>query len=615
MENFQDSLKNLPIQFELEGPKEQTNKQNLIYQISKQYINTAHEIVSEIKTEHDLRQYYTLINQAIRCLRYLKDGRFQLSVEQDFQVTTDLAELLIDETYRFDIAEEYLSALKERLRTTTWMNEQMFVEYLLLYKIPAAKNDSVHTKIAERNLTKLINSLDTPLWRVLFQYLLLEIESRNDHKIKDYRAILFIIQKHKDFHYVVMCSLVNYCLNTGSNIPEDIWSAFIQITSENPKLQLWKLILELLVLIYQDINITDKLEEFKLFFENHKSELDKPVMPIKLFDNVSLQLHLPTFNYKDSKNLLLFFQSVSYLPNCYDKRTNFSTRFLPKVTKTTKALAESLKCKCALSKFDSVHRFYNNLLSLVDFYQACESIILYGNASSNHIKFPYKTLVGAWNSQLKGDVDSAASLFEMLATQDHLGIEFKMIALLHLYSINLAAISEKGQDPSIFSQLSDKLNGIMKKLEDLMSISIYGQSDVWRCTTLLLISMGVFEPFNGHPLTQNQDPQILKELEVYFRSNSFVSLESSEEHESKKIKKSLLLHLWLNYVAGSTIVSDLEKKCVISSTCFNLAKQQHLPHLRYILGIWNLINGTIAMKNKEVAITKAKLEQLVKELN
>lgn len=61
-------------------------------------------------------------------------------------------------------------------------------------------------------------------------------------------------------------------------------------------------------------------------------------------------------------------------------------------------------------------------------------------------------------------------------------------------------------------------------------------------------------------------------------------------------------------------INELDQRCVLSSTCFKLAKQQYLPYLRYLVGIWNLMNNTIAMNSKEVALTKARLDQIVKDL-
>lgn len=270
MDQFKDELLDVPITFDQKSPERQKYEQSLIYQLSKQYATTAHEVVSEIKTELDLRQYYTLINQSIRCLRYLKDGRFQLSLEQDFQVSIDLAILLIEETYRYDLAEQYIQSLKERLQNTSWHNEKMYAEYLLLYKIPLIKDNSTHTKIALRNMGKLINSLDNSLWRVLFVYFRLQLMPDNEQKLSDYRDILKIVKNHTNFHFVVMCSLISYCLDLGISIPTDLWNEFLEINSALPKLNLWKLLLELLIIIYQDVNITDKLAEFKVFFESNK---------------------------------------------------------------------------------------------------------------------------------------------------------------------------------------------------------------------------------------------------------------------------------------------------------------------------------------------------------
>lgn len=151
-----------------------------------------------------------------------------------------------------------------------------------------------------------------------------------------------MIKNHEQFHFVVMCSFINYCLDEGISIPADMWVYFSEMDTAHVKLKIWKILLELLVLIFKDINITDKLTELKSFFDNNKDKIDSPLESIHLFDTVSLKLDFPVFGYKDVKNLLLFFQSVSYLPNCFDKRSNFSVKFLPKTISTTGKLLSSL---------------------------------------------------------------------------------------------------------------------------------------------------------------------------------------------------------------------------------------------------------------------------------
>lgn len=172
--------------------------------------------------------------------------------------------------------------------------------------------------------------------------------------------------------------------------------------------------------------------------------MDEPLQAIHLFENISLKLDLPFFNYKDAKNLLLLFQSVSYLPNCYDKRSNFSIKFLPKVANTTKSLRDSLVKKCSLIRLKKWQKFYNKLLSLVDFYQACESVILKGIAPQTEIVSPYDQLLKAWAAQLSGNREQALAAFESIQKQDNSGVELRLIALLHVYSLTLSQISEEG---------------------------------------------------------------------------------------------------------------------------------------------------------------------------
>ena len=68
MDQFKDELLDVPITFDQKSPERQKYEQSLIYQLSKQYATTAHEVVSEIKTELDLRQYYTCLLYTSRCV-------------------------------------------------------------------------------------------------------------------------------------------------------------------------------------------------------------------------------------------------------------------------------------------------------------------------------------------------------------------------------------------------------------------------------------------------------------------------------------------------------------------------------------------------------------------
>lgn len=637
MDDFKDELLNVPVAFDQKSLGKRSQELGLIYHLSKQYALTAHDVASEIQTESELRQYFTLINQAIRCLRYLKDGGFQLSLEQDFQITCDLAWLLIEETHRLDLAEQYLSSLREKLQNTTWINEKMYTDYLLLCKIPLMKNDGAQSKVIVKNLGKLISSLDSSLWKVLFEYFRLQLIPIKERKVSDYRNIIYVVKPHKQFHFVVMCSFINYCLDSCSHIPDDLWSDFEKLESDIPKLQIWKFLLELLVLIVQDINITDKLSEMKLFFDANKEKLDNPLEPIVLFESISLKLDLPVFGYSDVKNLLLFFQSVSYLPNCYDKRSNFSIKFLPKTAANTEKLIQSLQEKCSLTKLNTIHKFYHTLLELVKFYQACESIILKGTVSDISIGAPYCHLLSAWECHIRGDTESASNIYLKILEEPTQNPEMILISIIHLYALTLAQISECEKGSPDLASLTQKADILLNQLNSLLESSIFNRSTVWKCTKLLLTIMGKFEPFTQNPQASTNTSVLLNELQQYFEGNSLLGPNDSTEgngtgtnteavtdtmtgkeiHVSNtpvKIKKSLLLHIWLNYISGSMLVNELDKKCILSSTCFKLAKQQYLPYLRYLVGIWNLMNNTIAMNSKEVALTRARLNQIVKSI-
>ena len=144
----------------------------------------------------------------------------------------------------------------------------------------------------------------------------------------------------------------------------------------------------------------------------------------------------------------------------------------------------------------------------------------------------------------------------------------------------------------------------------------------WDCTIVIIWIISHFESFTWNPLPSNDKERsyYLERLKKYYINNKIINHSNDDINDTNIqsryiLKKSMLLRLLINYLGGKLFETDLEILCQISLKCFKFAKQdKHLINIRYIIGLWHLMNCTIAMKPKEVAYTTAKLNQLVQQM-
>lgn len=686
------------------------------YSLVLEYETTAHKYSREIATQEQVDQYYQLIDMAIKILISLKENNTSgaghknlvLSVKQDIVVTLRLVRLLVEETWNLDLAENYLSSLLERLQNqqldlSIW-NHRLTVQYWLIGEIPFRRDNTVkfHLRVALRNYQDVMSTLNgsdmdpyyRQFWKVLFEFVSCQLYIRLQ-KVKlahvkfeelirwstkddDNNELTRVYTKHPQWYGFIFINYLNVLLDQRLQIPENIYDKLVNdpvlndVNIMGPHLYVWKLLLQLIIMINKDLNITLMLNEFKLIFDKYKQELswtssndDKPksIFTVNLDDDISIDLKMNSFlQYRDIKLILLLLQSVSYLLNCYDKNAQFSVKFLPKVESTLRDVlqnnndgnngVESLSIK------DNNLEWYNNVLTYVKFYQIWEGLLLnrkVHNSSVDTLSLQpfYLDLIKSIEGQedipfihqkyKNGDSEIDPMEISIINYQNVIenrtsSREVKLMSLLNSYILILSQIETLDTD-SVSDRQSHMIraNETWKQIElmytvnkdklpdtsqqERIIVSDLYDNPIWRCTIIIVWIISHFEPFTWTPLPSNDNERnyYLEELKKYYQHNKILGNSdggNNDDIDDKFIlKKSLLLRLLINYLGAKLFETNLDTLCQISLKCFKFAKQdKHLINIRYIIGLWHLMNCTVAMKPKEVAYTTAKLEQLVNQM-
>ena len=713
------------------------------YSLALEYINVAHGQSELIEDSSQIEQYYQLIDLAIHILVYLKDnGRWWLTLNQDFCITMRLVNLLVEETLNIDMAENYLSSLLERLQNqpmdlSIW-NYQNLIQYWLLYEIPIRRNTNFHLRIALHNYQDLIiNQLDnknensvfvtdypsninsrsnsityySKLWSSIFEYMACQLYCKLLKYKSAKRKLEGLIQDtdlkiiHPQWYAFLFIKYVILLLDQRLYVPDNIW---LQLTNDElfsdcsiigPILYSWKLLLQLCIMVNRDLNITNILNEFKVFFQDYKKQLlgddnlDITIFKIPLNDDsersdqkFTLKFRFDSFlTYKDIKLVLLLLQSVSYLVNCYDKNAQFSIKFLPKVENSLKQIVRNkiysnssnqLKELESINKLDVGLQWYHDLLEYCKFYQIWEKMLLNSSdiqssisqiSSWNDDSFSkdnlisiksiplqpfYKDVIEAIRKQMEipftvsnGDNDHGSQINEILNDYNKViknksvSTEIKLMSLLNSYILVVwkiangchSTLSEDKTKQSYITQANELWKQIDIIYQDTSEDTITNNNcncvDIknnlsWDCTIVIIWITSHFESFTWNPLpsTDKERSRYLERLKKYYLNNRIINHSDNDVNDTNiesryVLKKSMLLRLLINYLGGKLFETDLEILCQISLKCFKFAKQdKHLINIRYVIGLWHLMNCTVAMKPKEVAYTTAKLNQLVQQM-
>lgn len=625
-----------------------------VYELAWEYRNHAYTLSCQIGTESQLCQYYTLISMAIKVLRHLKEA-YPLSIEQDARVTFDLVDLLVKETHNLDMAESYLSSLRERLldhqvagSTGSVMNLRMYCELLLLFRVPVERNSKFHYKTALRSCDQLLKHLMELKgtyelfndWIQVFWYVSMSLNRKlGRHSIvkAHYNELSQVSKSNVQWHAFIVLSHVNYLLNNRLPVPlpEQKQLGSLQIQDMHPRWYAWKLLLELIIQIYEDRNITEKLVQFKSFFAECKESLDNTHDEHCIGVGKDLELSMSSsflLNYKDMKNLLLLLQSVSYLVNCHDKKANFSIKFLAKVISATKKSLEASETSthCSISEIDAKTSWYSEVLSFAQFYQIWQNIILISEAPSlvkqeTSSKDRSELLIAvSFHMRHEGKELQICQQYEDLAKGSDVSDEIKLISLINSYLIRTTLVSR-----NIERQEQTRVcNALWEQILKCFNESDLRNNTTLDCTVSMIWILTHFEPFTSNPMPASESDKSfhLEKLKVYYSANKLSTLEGvpagvesesstgSKLDENLNLKKSLMMQVVLNYLGGRLFEQDLETICQISAKCYRLAKMLKLPVVFYVVGLWHLTNCTLAMKTKDATIMSAKLEALEKRL-
>ncbi|CCF56530.1 hypothetical protein KAFR_0B02320 [Kazachstania africana CBS 2517] len=602
---------------------------NQLHALAMEYKSTAYAHSTTIECESELTEYFTLIKMSVATLTYIK-AKCTISFQQEFQITMEIIDILLNETFNFDLVEDHIVEMREKLRSYSNVTDYiLMLDFVTLYTIPLKKETKFQYNIALRNCDQLLNELDpSTSWFKIFKYVdccLCMKLGKTKRVIKNFNELLALdnIENISQFNTFILLSFINFHLEQRLPISDELLDKLNnKINSElvGERLFVWKLILQMIIKIYNDENITNNLNAFKEFFASNKDKLTihDPSVTITMENNLSFQItHPGIFNYKDLKNVLLFLQSISYLTNCYDPNSNFSTKFLPKVFNTTTKLIKAIDCSDkSISFIDFKVNWYNDILLHCEFYKIWENLLLNSNIQNNMKKSPYTALLDAISTQIdSGEQRNVLEAYSKMFNKKSVPNEIKLICLLNSYTVVISKISKTNSNIEIQEYIST-CNEIWAKINTVVKLTDIQYNNVWDCTITILWIISHFEAFTENPLpsTDGEKSEYITKLNHYYENNKLLTTaENVIKNEAARLKKSLLLQILINYLGGRIIETDLNQIYQISHVCFKISKLQKMKGISYITGLWHLMNCTIAMKSKEVAITKAKLESLLSD--
>lgn len=275
----------------------------------------------------------------------------------------------------------------------------------------------------------------------------------------------------------------------------------------------------------------------------------------------------------------------------------------------------------SLAYYDSKVKYYQSIQGLAEFYQKWEHMLLTGEmphaTGAAHINQNYMALICAISSQmdLHKDDMQVCEKYSAVASSKSSSNEVKMISFLNSYVVRASIISNdihKGEQLKYCNALWSEITRTLAE-SDLRSNS------TWDCTVTILWIISHFEPFTKNPLSFSDDERTTYtgRLKNYYQANKTVETDKNADFDSDnkyKLKNSLSLRILLNYTGGRLFEQDLTVISRISEACFRLAKRQNVLEMEYVIGLWHLMNSTIAMNSKEVVVTTAKLDAIVEKL-
>lgn len=598
---------------------EVTLSKEQVYCLALEYRDKAQSQVSSIKNETQCQQYYTLISMSIRCWQYLLE-HFHLPINEEAECYIAIIKLLLSETSNWELAEIYLAEITSKLTHLSGSLDvrkwQMQLEFISLYELPMLRNTAYHYRVAMRHCDDLILSIEklqNKAWLSVFLYVSLTLRMQVG-LIKQSSTIFDELvsnlkwtseqkyQVHEKWEAMTLLQYLTFMLAKRQPIRKRDVDMLKELRLQDigVKLYSWKLVLLLLDQIHRDVNISDILNEFKILFRDHKTELDGKLLKIHVMEGMCVNVTLPSvFEYQHLKKLLLLLQSVSFLMNSHDSKANFSTKFLPKLMNQLHNDQNSIPVRGSksLHEIDNDYDWLDKMLQLTALYKEWERIILNGKLDNSENK-----LVHAITLQLNGLIPEAYAEYTAISgssAQFHQE-EMRLSALLNMFVLS-QNLKQKESDSTSYIVRS---NDIWNQVEKIMRKTTLKDNNVWDCTVLIVWVMTHCLPFSKDPLPsiETERNEKLQALALYYKNK-------------KPVKKSLLLHILLKYIGARQWEQDLPKICEVSKGCLQMCERlgqnsNSFHNLEYVVGLWHLMNSTKAMDQKEVLMTKKKLEKL-----
>ncbi|KAH3901843.1 uncharacterized protein SCODWIG_03109 [Saccharomycodes ludwigii] len=666
---------------------------NVIYQLAKEYENHAIKSFHRIKTEYQLRQYYTLLSNAIKCYQYLKNG-FQLSPKQDCQITIELCSLII--TYcqddyttsisfnkheyddkkcmdtNIDLVRRYLDSCKMKLvslNNADYFENIMNLELMLNFIIPVniGSTNDIKTSInnckrVQRNLqneSDNIIKMNVPRtsnyiilvtkWKLIFEMAEIELKATgtpialDSSLLYDYKKILshcndLNLQQTLFYQYLLL-SFINFCLEEHIDYVsiKDIYQLFKDYEFTCVEFNMWKSILTILYKISNDQNISENLEQFKFDLNKNKQYL---ITCSKItLDLFPLEINTIIFQYTNLKILISLFQSVSYLVNCHDKSSNFSTKLLPKCVKFF-ALDDFKKMEKMNNAFRNVsslsvyQKLQNKMLELVEFYMGWESLL--------------STIAEDTITSDKDVIDSDDTIYKKVLKVSKLQLSSKKYSniatiLIENYTHILQDIDCTNNDVTTKVKYYDlklyclfnlymlhcncnNLDIAANQIEPeiLKIMPSFESNNLIRCTWILIWIITHFKPFIEVPLVSiindtDIKQRIITELENFIKVNVVKSSSPPIDPiiiKKYKLKKSELLFFLMEIVGSFIVFHKTEDKEQYLQQAFQLGKHSKTinDHLLYVCGLACLNNSILLYDKKKILIMKNKLKRIVEKL-
>ncbi|KAL6945398.1 hypothetical protein ACO0QE_002850 [Hanseniaspora vineae] len=611
----------------------------MIYQLAQEYYHHARKVYHMVKTEKQLQQYYTLIQQCLRCLTCLKSKPSMLqemTLQQELLVTLQLSEMLMEHTVdNRDLAISYLESFKIKLLNLRYdVEDLMLVEFMLICVIPLNEKSEQALQLALKNCNRLLKKLAANIaeepqgntvlqkWLLIFKFARIQLSLaistdrtlpnvKNSLNTSQVQTFVYMYQDalsevpeglYPLFRDYLTLSLASLKLehNYDAHVLQEIPSL---ITKDSPFLNAWWQLLDVCRMIKLDQNIYDKLNEFVDLFKTYKKLLNS----MYTFDFLNdicpfLQIDCCTFTLFNLKKILLLMQSVSFLLNHHDPTNNHSLRFLPKLLEYPVApLNDAAVTSPFLQKMNL--SLGQEIFHLTEYYHAWQSKFLEMTKPVKEITAcdPISSYMDILNET---DIHNRIHLFITFIQRNDINSELKIFSSINLYLLFCAI-----QDLEVLQPLENAIE----------NHCLVQENNLIQCLWTLVWNMTHFKPFMESPaLCHDNDFKNAKlaKLQKFLQVNVLREDHTEEETRNFKIKKSQLIFVLLEYVAGKILVNETEKQNELSTSCFGLAThcKNINKELCYVIGLWCFNNSILLSNQKQELKMKMKLKKLVREI-